>query len=69
MSSARAAIVTAFNRHPKGMPDNRTDLYYLETRDLGMTWQPIDGKTIAPPLANRTTARLKPIPKKAGWCT
>ncbi len=54
-------IVTAFNRHPKGHPDGRTDLYYLETRDLGKTWQTIDGKTIAPPLANPDNpARIKP---------
>ncbi|MGI6419962.1 MAG: BNR-4 repeat-containing protein [Thermoguttaceae bacterium] len=53
-------IVTAFNRHPKGMPDNRTDLYYLETRDLGKTWQTVDGKTIAPPLVKPDNpARIK----------
>ncbi|MDD4266867.1 MAG: BNR-4 repeat-containing protein [Pirellulales bacterium] len=53
-------IVTAFNRHPQGMPDNRTDLYYLETRDLGKTWQTIDGKTIAPPLVDPDNpARIK----------
>lgn len=43
-------IVTAFNRHPGGTPDTRTDLYYLETRDLGATWQTADGTTITPPL-------------------
>ncbi len=43
-------IITAFNRHEGGKPDNRTDLYYLETRDLGETWQTIEGETIATPL-------------------
>ena len=43
-------IVTVFNRHPKGNVDRRTDIYYLETRDLGRTWQTIDGATIEPPL-------------------
>ncbi len=45
-------IVTAFNRHPGGTPDTRTDLYYLETRDMGQTWQTVDGTTITPPLVD-----------------
>ena len=45
-------VITAFNRHPKHAPDRRTDLYYLETRDLGKTWQTIEGKTISPPLTD-----------------
>ena len=45
-------IVTAFNRHPGGSCDKRTDLYYLETRNLGKSWQTIDGTTISPPLVN-----------------
>jgi hypothetical protein len=53
-------IVTAFNRHPGGHPDRRTDLYYLETRDLGKTWQTIDGATIQPPLIDPDNpARVK----------
>ena len=53
-------IVTAFNRHPKGNVDQRTDLYYLETRDLGKTWQTIDGETITPPLVDADNpARVK----------
>lgn len=43
-------IITAFNRHPRHAVDRRTDLYYLETEDLGETWQTIDGTTIDPPL-------------------
>ena len=45
-------VITAFNRHPKHAPDLRTDLYYLETRDMGKTWRTIDGATIAPPLVD-----------------
>ena len=45
-------IVTAFNRHPKGAPDNRTDIYFLQTRDLGKSWQTIDGTKISPPLVD-----------------
>ena len=43
-------VVTAFNRHPKGKVDLRTDLYYVETRDMGRTWQNVDGETITTPL-------------------
>jgi len=39
-----------FNRHPNGVVNRRTDLYYLQTRDLGKTWTTVDGKTITPPL-------------------
>ncbi|MFO7907174.1 MAG: BNR-4 repeat-containing protein [Planctomycetota bacterium] len=53
-------VITAFNRHPKGHPDRRTDLYYLETRDLGKSWRTIGGETIAPPLVDpRNPARVK----------
>ncbi len=45
-------VVTAFNRHPGGTPDTRTDLYYLETRDMGKSWQSVDGVTIHPPLTD-----------------
>ena len=45
-------VITAFNRHPKHAPDRRTDLYYLETRDMGETWQTIEGTTISPPLVD-----------------
>ena len=45
-------VVTAMNRHPGGAPDRRTDLYYLETRDLGNTWQTVDGTTMTPPLVD-----------------
>ncbi len=51
-------VITAFNRHPGGTPDTRTDLYYLETRDLGKTWQTIDGTTIATPLVEPRNAAL-----------
>ncbi|MGD9127464.1 MAG: BNR-4 repeat-containing protein [Planctomycetia bacterium] len=43
-------VITMFNRHPNGIVDKRTDLYYLETRDLGKTWQTVDGVTVKTPL-------------------
>ena len=49
-------VITAFNRHPEGHPDNRTDLYYLETEDLGETWRTADGTVIDPPLTEPDNA-------------
>jgi hypothetical protein len=51
-------IVTAFNRHPGGHPDRRTDLYYLETRDRGASWQTVDGKTVETPVVNPASSAL-----------
>ena len=45
-------VATAFNYHPIPVGLNaRTNLYYMETRDLGKTWCTIDGKAVTPPLA------------------
>ncbi len=33
---------TFFNRHPNGNVDKRTDLYYIQTADLGKTWTTVD---------------------------
>jgi len=49
-------VITAFNRHPGGHPDRRTDLYYLETHNLGETWQAVDGTEITPPLTDPENA-------------
>ena len=43
-------IVSAFNRHPGGDCDLRTDLYYVESRDLGKTWQTVDGQSVEIPI-------------------
>jgi len=45
-----AIIGTFFNRHRDGHPDSRTDLYYLQTRDFGMTWEDIDRNLVNLPL-------------------
>jgi len=42
---------TAFDYHPKGRGlDWRTNLYYLETVDDGVSWQTVDGKKVTLPL-------------------
>lgn len=46
-------IGTFFNRHIDGDPDTRTDLYYLESRDFGQTWQYIDGSISNLPLEKK----------------
>jgi hypothetical protein len=47
-------IGSSFNYHPhrpvRGGLDFRTNLYYLETRDFGKTWQTVDGTPIELPL-------------------
>jgi hypothetical protein len=44
---------TAFNFHPQGKGLNwRTNLYYIETDDLGKTWRAADGRKLTLPLTN-----------------
>ena len=44
-------VGTAFNFHPKGLGLNfRTNLYYVETADMGATWRTADGQIVETPL-------------------
>ncbi len=43
-------IGTFFNRHPDGNVDRRTDLYYVESDDMGSTWKTVRGEEISTPL-------------------
>jgi len=43
-------FILAFNWHPGGSVNKRTNLYYLETRDWGKTWQNAAGKKVSVPL-------------------
>lgn len=53
-------IITAFNRHPQQHPDNRTDLYFVQTTDSGATWRIADGSPIDTPLVDPAcAARVK----------
>jgi hypothetical protein len=53
-------IITAFNRHPNGNVDRRTDLYYMETPDMGVTWTTADGKHLVTPLTQADSpARIR----------
>jgi hypothetical protein len=53
-------LITAFNRHPKRNVDQRTDLYYMETPDMGETWSTADGKKLTTPLTQADSpARIR----------
>ncbi len=55
-----ATIVTAFNRHPDGDVDRRTDLFFLQTDDLGATWRNVAGEPVPLPLCEaRNLARVR----------
>jgi len=41
---------TFFNRHPNGNVDKRTDIYYLQTVNMGQTWTNAAGQTVEVPL-------------------
>lgn len=43
-------VGTFFNRHPDGVVDRRTDLYYVESVDAGATWRTAARKRLAVPL-------------------
>jgi hypothetical protein len=45
-----------FNRHPNGNVDQRTDLYYVQSNDLGTTWTTVEGTPVEPPLTEVDSA-------------
>ena len=50
-ATADGVTGTFFNRHPRnGHVDYRTDLYYVQTRDMGETWTTVDGRVLETPL-------------------
>jgi hypothetical protein len=42
-------IITAFNMHPGGNVDRRTNLYFLATDDFGGTWRDVRGEPVSLP--------------------
>lgn len=56
----KGKLVTAFNYHPGGNVDKRTNLYVLQTTDMGKTWTTVDGKAIQTPVTSiRNEALVK----------
>lgn len=45
-------VFTAFNMHPDGSVDRRTNLYFLQTDDMGATWRDASGGPVAVPLSD-----------------
>ena len=45
-------LVTVFNYHPGGNVDKRTNLYLVQTDDMGKTWKTIDGSILSLPLTD-----------------
>jgi hypothetical protein len=53
-------LITALNRHPGRDVDRRTDLYYMETADMGETWTTADGSVLTTPLTTADSpARIR----------
>ncbi len=53
VSNVRAdgMVATFFNRHPNGNLDKRTDLYYAQTTNYGVTWTTAAGVPLTLPLS------------------
>lgn len=52
-------VATAFNYHPaEGGLNARTNLYYLETSDLGKTWATASGQKVSVPISSATSECL-----------
>ncbi len=51
-------VGTAFNRHPGGNVDRRTDLYYAQTDDRGASWQNAAGTSLTTPLTTAANPAL-----------
>lgn len=43
-------VASVFNYHPDGNVDRRTNIYYVQTLNMGATWTTVDGQPIDTPL-------------------
>ncbi len=51
-------LITAFNLHPEGDCDRRTNLYFVQSDDLGKTWRTVTGEPIDTPMTDPRCAAL-----------
>lgn len=51
-------VYTAFNYHPGGIVDKRTNLYFVKTNDFGETWRTVDGAVVDTPMTDTACAAL-----------
>lgn len=52
MPNSKKKVATFFNRHPNGVVDKRTDLYYMESDDNGETWTTVDHQPLLTPVVD-----------------
>jgi len=45
-------VIAAFNYHPGGTPDTRTNIYFVQTSDFGETWRTASGEILQTPLVD-----------------
>lgn len=59
VSNVRAGrVITAFNLHPGGDVDQRTNLYFAQTDDGGQTWRTASGEIIEVPIVDSKSPTL-----------
>lgn len=51
-------VYTAFNMHPGGNVDKRTNIYFVKSNDMGATWTAVDGTPLETPLTDPKCAAL-----------
>ncbi len=51
-------LVTVFNYHPNGNVDKRTNIYLLQTDDMGKTWKNIHNEIMPTPLVDKQSKAL-----------
>ena len=51
-------VLTAFNMHPGGNVDKRTNLYFLSSDDFGLTWCNVRGEPVPLPLSEADNPAL-----------
>jgi hypothetical protein len=54
----RGVVASAFNWHPEGRVDKRTNLYFVQTDDGGTTWRTVSGTVLPTPLRSIENAAL-----------
>lgn len=57
-AEADGRVITAFSMHPGGNVDRRTNLYFVQTEDMGQTWRTAYGKPVETPLVDPRCAAL-----------
>jgi hypothetical protein len=54
----KGKLVSVFNYHPNGNVDKRTNIYLVQSQDMGKTWTTIDGRKLQVPLSNINSEAL-----------